>query len=680
MTVQEAIALISADATLYNAVVHGPASGAGSTVTLAVGVVVPTVAKAISDLTAAIIEGNANGYVAVCANDAARALLTPEQANQLLIQADTKAIYYASSTAMGAWVFHPVQNAANDAAAAVAAVAVLTSGLAAKMASADFVGGAATGVVRTATRLQATVDFIVANTNSSLHTVAVEDGTAIVTPLLQNNRVVDLVDGLAGRTSLSNTTRRCFGKGSNFAFVNTPRRLAVWGKQAKPGVLGCGIVGTTSHFSRAVIALQQPDRASPNFTVDGTFTAAGQITQVISQGAVTLVRTADGQVLASGAANEGVKAIFGSGVDKLQSAFMPIFFDNSGVNQPIVMMDMQDSTTGDNGTAIFGDNLDNVWLLAKNPSNAGYGNALSGAINTPVKLNPGFPSWSGKLLQKIRCDCVGNIDVLFTNGELWAGGGSNATGHLGTGGTGSVLNPIQILTGVSDFDISGQEAGTTLALWVLQGTTLKGAGYNANGQLGQVSGPTTNKTSFVTVDTDVNLVRIGGTDNVTVIYRKTSGTYYGLGRNTDGQFGQAASGTVNSAPVTLTNLTTIITDNGGLVDLCLSGFNGKISVCAVCVNGHAFCAGNNTDGVLANGTTVASNTFQRVLWGRRDAVEKIVDVCSALTPSSGPAFTWRTNQGRVLQAGPADGGFATGVNPVESYNLLVATPVQFGTL
>jgi alpha-tubulin suppressor-like RCC1 family protein len=214
----------------------------------------------------------------------------------------------------------------------------------------------------------------------------------------------------------------------------------------------------------------------------------------------------------------------------------------------------------------------------------------------------------------------------------------------------------------------------------LQGTTLKAAGYNANGQLGQATGPTSNKTSFVTVDTDVDLVRIGGTDNVTVIYRKTGGTYYGLGRNTDGQFGQGASATTNSAPVTLVNLTTIIADNGGLTDLCLSGYNGKISVCVVCNNGQAFCAGNNTDGVLANGTTVASNTFQRVLWGRRDAMEKIVEVSSALTPSSGPAFTWRTNQGRVLQAGPADGGFATGFSPVDAYNLLVATPVQFGTL
>lgn len=681
MTVQEVIALLNADALLYNAIVHGPVAGAGSTVDLGGGIIVPTIAKAISDLTADIIAGNANGYVATWADNAARALKVPEQINQIGIQADTKAIYYANGLAMGNWVFHPVQNTAADAAAAVAAVGVLTASLAGKMAIADYVGGAAAGIVRTATRLALVADFIAANANSSQHALVIENGVLSALPLLQNNRCTSLIDGAADHTTLANTSRRCFGVGTNFAFVNAPKRLISWGAQIKGGILGSGIAGTQSYHTRATIAVQQPDRALPGFDPAALYTAVGQVVQVISQGAVTVALTADGIVMACGMNGVGVKALFGSGVDKLQVLFMPIYFNNGGANQPIVMMDVQDSTTGNNGTAVFGDDLDNVWLLTNNPANAGYGNGLAGAINTPVKLNPGFPSWAGKLLKKIRCDCTGNIYILFTNGELWAGGGSNATGQLGTGSTAAVLNPLQILTDVDDFDVSGQEAGTTLALWVLQDDVLKGAGYNANGQLGQVAGPTANKTSFVTVATGVDLVRIGGTDNVTVIYRDTLGTFHGLGRNTDGQFGEGTSGNTNNVAVVLANLTLIVADNGGLVDLCLSGFNGKIAACVVCANGKAFACGNNTDGVLANGTEAATNTWGEVLWSPREqSGEKIVDVSSAFSTSSGPAFTWRTNHGRVLQAGPADKGFSTGVTPQSVYNQRVASPVQIGTV
>lgn len=682
MTITEAIALINADTNLHHAIVHGPASGTGSTVDLGGSITVPTIAKAISDLTAAIIAGNANGYVAVCANAAARALLVPEQVNQLLIQADTKAIYYASSTSMGAWVFHPVQDAANDAATAVAAVASLTSSLAGKMSGTDYVGGSATGVVRTTERWKLVLDFLTDNAHSSPHTLVVENGTTAIRPLLQNHRAVDIVDGENYHTAIANTSRRCFGVGTNFAFVGSPRRLVSWGAQTKGGILASGIVGSQSFHARSTIAVQQPDRELPDFDPDTLYTDEGQVVQVISQGAVTVARTADGLILVAGANASGVKAIFGSGVDKLQSVFMPIYFNNSGSNQPIVAMDVQDSTIGTtNATAVFADNLDNVWLLTNNPSNAGYGNSLSGAINTPVKLNPGFGSWAGKLVQKIRCDCTGNIYVLFTDGTLWAGGGSNATGHLGTGSTGAVLNPIQIETDVDDFEVSGQEAGTTLSLWILRGTTLLGAGYNANGQLGQSSGPTANKTSFVTVDTDVEFVRLGGTDNVTVIYRKEDGSYWGLGRNTDGQFGTGATATINSAPVELVDLRALVEANDDLLDLCVSGFNGKIAVCALCNNGKAFTAGNNTDGVLANGTTAATHTWKQVLWSPREQTgEKLVDVCSAFGPSSGPAFTWRTSHGRILQAGPADKGFSTGVTPPSTYNTLIASPVQFGTV
>jgi hypothetical protein len=175
-------------------------------------------------------------------------------------------------------------------------------------------------------------------------------------------------------------------------------------------------------------------------------------------------------------------------------------------------------------------------------------------------------------------------------------------------------------------------------------------------------------------------VRLGGTDNVTVFYLDDVGTWRGLGRNVDGTFGENASATTNNVPVVLAELANIISDNGGLVDICISGINGKHAACVVCTNGKAFSAGNNTDGILGCGNTAAQDEWQEVLWSPRDATEKIVDVSSALGPNSGPAFTWRTNHGRILQAGPADKGFATGVTPQAIHNQPIASPVQFGTL
>src|SRR5687768_10538304 len=92
--IQAAIDLLETDTELLHDIVHGPSSGAGSTVATESGAV-PTVAKCIADIAVAIITGYAAGFVAVAANAAARALVTPAQLSQLLIQTDTKAIYYS---------------------------------------------------------------------------------------------------------------------------------------------------------------------------------------------------------------------------------------------------------------------------------------------------------------------------------------------------------------------------------------------------------------------------------------------------------------------------------------------------------------------------------------------------------------------------------------------------------
>jgi alpha-tubulin suppressor-like RCC1 family protein len=685
-TSAEQIATATAQLTIDSGKLHDIIHGAANATVPTDGGPVPTIANILQSIAAQIVAGYNAGYVVIVDNDAARALAVPAQLTQLLIQRDTKSIYYANGLAAGNWTIHPFQAAADNVAAALAAVNDAIDAMGDRMAAEDYVGNAAVGVVRTAERLKVLVDFIAASPNSAVNFLGVENGAMQVFPLLTQNRAVDIIDGKARHTQLANTSRRAQGIGVNFAFVNTPRRLVSWGAQGAigAGILGSGMTGTQSFHVRPVLARQQPDRNLPDFDQNSIYTTNGNITKIASQNSSTTCLTADGLVLVSGMAGQGVKALFGSGVDKTQLVLMPIYFNDGGANKPIRLFDVQDSTTVKAATGIYVDTSEGVWLLTSNPNAAGYGNGLVGAQNIPVKLNAGYPAWNGKIVKKVRCDVTGNVYILFTDGNLYAGGGSNTTGQLNTGGTGKLLNPAQIANGVDDFEVAGQEYDTVLTLFVLQGTTLKGCGFNAAGQLGQTTGTVAqnkaNKLSFVTIAENVDLVRIGGTDNTTVIYRKTDGTWFGVGLNTEGCFGQGASAVVNYIAVQLTNLQDLIANNGGFVNLVISGYNSKHSSCVVCSNGKAFACGNNTDGCLANGTLVATNAWNEVLWSPRDGAEKIVDVSSAVGPSGGPAFTWLTNHGRLLMAGSSSYGFVTGLQPAVAYNVLVASPVQLGTV
>lgn len=674
--IELAITKLTTDSNLLHNIVHG---GVGSSV-VTEGGTVPSVAKAINDLSAQIILGYAAGFVATAANNAARLNTVPAQVGQLLIQLDTKDIYYSTSLVTGAWTLHPVQNSAADAAAALAGLTTLTTVVNGKMTIADYVGGLAAGVVRTSERVESLITILTAKPDIARHVYGIEKDTIVVAPMLANAITVDLPDGLNNLSDVSNTSRRNQAPGTGFAIVNSPKRLVSWGNQVKAGILGTAMTTLLSYRPRFVLSQQQPDRNLPGFDPTTLYATAGQVEQVVSQGSITMIRTQAGLILAAGAITSGVKALFGSGVDKSQLTFMPIYFNDGGTNRPIRLFDIADpigNTT--DSTGIFVDDTEGVWLLTSNPTAAGYGNGLVGAQNVPVKLNAGFPSWAGKIVKKVRCDASGGIYVLFTNGELWAGGGNNSTGLLGTGSTSNVLNPLQIATTVDDFDISG-DTSASLALWILQGTTLKGAGYNANGQLAQSTNPTTNRSSFVTVASNVELVRIGGTDNVSVYWMDNTGAWRGAGRGTDGNFGQGGTVTTNSTPVLLSNLTLTISDNGGLVSFVVSGVAGKHAACVVCGNGQAFTAGNNTDGALANGAAVNASTWQRVLWTPLDKWEKIVDVSSGVGANSGPSFMFKTSYGRLLMSGSTKFGYASGNSAIADHTLLTATPVDFNAL
>lgn len=128
--IQAGIATLTELATKWSAILNGTAL---ETVETDNGDL-PTLAKLISDLSTQITTGFEAGFVVVVADAAARASATPAQAFQLLIQGDTKALYYAPNTTTGSWTIHPLMATLTDA----AAISALTTTVNGKMASATY--------------------------------------------------------------------------------------------------------------------------------------------------------------------------------------------------------------------------------------------------------------------------------------------------------------------------------------------------------------------------------------------------------------------------------------------------------------------------------------------------------------------------------------------------------------
>lgn len=719
---QAAINQIIADAALYHSVMHG---GITQSVTTEGGPV-RSVAKAISDIQAQIQTGFSAGYVQVVANETERASTTPAQIGQLLFQRSDQGLFYAAGTTAASWTPHPLYTTQEAAQEAIEDVAAFADDLADRMETADYTGSG-TGVVNRAAHLQEALTLMndTAHPSYARRVYGIEnngpgytEGMLLAGILNPAHKLVDGVDQRSVETvNVTNTSRKCQAKGTNFALLGAPRRLVAWGAQTSPGILGVGISGSFTHLPRAVLSMNQnaagAQYPAADWDSNAINTPDGVIEEICSQNGVTLIRTLDGKVLVAGGIGLGIDPLFGSGIDKTQAVFMPILFNpGDNTSRTIVMMDAVDdlatTATVKNATGIFVDDNDELWILGTNPKKWNYNSSYIGpdnsatnlpAIKTPKRL---VHTLAGNPVPgKIRCDISGNVYVLFnhSNGTrtLWAGGGSNTSGHLARGDTQATRPTTLSAPGtdanvvIQDFEVSGHSSPAELALWVLKGGVLYAAGYNGYGQFGKalLSGAvdTASKSSWVNVtptNKTCNLVRLGGTAAVTVIYRLTDngGTYYGLGYNTDGCLGEADNTQKVFQPKVLNNLKALLGEdaNGDLVDICISGYNNKHATCVVCANGKAFTAGNNTDGCLANGTTTGSNTWQEVLWSPIDPYEKIIDVSSVVAPSGGPGFTWRTNYGRVLQAGPTASGFATGVASATPYTVLTANPVQLNVI
>jgi hypothetical protein len=649
MNLEEAVNQWKADQALYHTVIHGDAA---TTVATESGAV-PSVAKAIADLSATITAAFSSGFVARAANAAARNTLGPTQIGQLLIQLDTHDLYYATGVTVGAWALHPVQSALAAATAASASAAAVQASLNAKVDRQDIIGGAWTAAVFTTQNVEAARTFAQNYPDAHTHELAVVNGNFGMTPRLSNRRCTGLVNGIANRTQLFNTSRGMTTIGSLGAFFGNPKVMRLWGFQTHIGVLGIGNTSWNNGAPRAeqMLAAYQSDRQVPNFQPSGILTTAGQVEFATFQDTVTMVRTADGYVLTAGEGTGAGRVLIGAGVSKNQATFCPLYFPYGGSNRPIRMFDAHNMRNQSvNAAAIFVDDQEGVWITTTNPLGSTYGAGITGRQDIPKRLNEFYPGWNGKVVRKVRVDCSTGIYILFTDGSLWAGGGSNSTGLLGTGNTANIGTLIQVASGVSDFDISGSNYGS-MNLFILQGTTLKGAGYNYHGQLG--SGSSTSSSTFLTIAADVNLIRLGGNEYTLLFYRKANGDWFATGRNYNGSFGNGGRTDINVNPIAISQLRTLC-ENFGFADLVIATSNNGSFLdasCLLCQNGTAYVCGTNYEYLGTGVTTDYLLSWTQVVYAPLDKWEKLVEVAPTCSPSNGPSFIYRTNYGRLLMAG-----------------------------
>lgn len=653
-------------AIIYALVNGGPTD----TVTVDSGVL-PSVAKKINDLGAAITTAFASGFIIIVPNAAGRAAAQAGQIGQMLWQKDTNLLYIANTTTVGDFSLHPLQTAISAPGAAVAALTTVVSSIQTWMALVDSNND---GVVTLAVDLQPITtaanppaDKIVVYAKNPLGTTGAQ---TITVP-----RFYELFGSLPSTLQVGSANAlinpcRWHTQQSALSAITLSGRAAFWGVQNVAGSFGRGVASTgINMMAQAAIIQNNTNRPLPSFNPMGA-----KVVKILTGSQCSAMLMADGTICMAGPATTNVWDVFGSNSATAQNVFRTVFFNASGVNQAMTDFDMEGSTGGSAYSSMVSlDTSGGVWLLTSNQYTLAYSNSITGAIRVPLLLNTGVTGWSGKTAVKVRTDYSGSVFVLLNDGSLWAASGYNATGYLGLGSTSTLSNFTQINTGVTDFEIAGTYSGDYRALYVLIGTTLKGAGYNAQGQLG--TGGTTNQSSFVTICTSVSRMRVAGDSTHTVILQKTDGTFWGCGCNTSGQLGTGA--TTNITTITsLTGLNTIVSAHGSPLAFCTSDIAGFGASAVVTPDGQGFTTGKNNYGQLGVGDTTDRSAWTQVMWTPISSDETLTGVEPSPVVSY-PGFVWITSKGRILVAGYDQlTGVTSGIPGTLNANSTVLTPIR----
>jgi alpha-tubulin suppressor-like RCC1 family protein len=216
-----------------------------------------------------------------------------------------------------------------------------------------------------------------------------------------------------------------------------------------------------------------------------------------------------------------------------------------------------------------------------------YARAFPGAATSSVQVNI-----SGiKTMAAAKTNGSEFSVFVKSDGTAWATG-YNYEGELGTGTTGSTINPVQVLTGVEKVAV-----GEQLSLFLKADGTVWSTGENSNGQLG--SGDVSNALSPKQVLSGMAGIAAGGFSS---LFLTQGGLVFGAGQNWAGNHG---NGTWESDTI----------PSQAFISACTAISAGEEHSLFRKSDGTAWSTGSNFNGELGNGSTKNDSIPKQVLTG-----------------------------------------------------------------
>ena len=307
----------------------------------------------------------------------------------------------------------------------------------------------------------------------------------------------------------------------------------------------------------------------------------------------------------------------------------------------------------------------NVWCWGAN-ADGQLGDGTTSASTVPVRA-----SATGGLRDKIVLgitagrahSCALAFDLDSFSAYCW---GANNEGQLGDGGLSSRSRPVEVAN-----DVIGIAAGAEHTCALTADMTVSCWGRNNAGQLGFDTGGAAEPTPQEVPGLS-DIVTISANDNNTCAV-DVDGKAYCWGSDTHGQLGDGggASGTPSASPqaVVMTGVT--------------NGFSrisvGRRHVCGLDASlveyGRAWCWGDDTDGQLGNGATVADFSRPAPVAGNRTFVSINAGGDSACaTGVGGKGYCWGANADGQLGTGDRIGH--TLPTAVDQSHVQVSNPVR----
>ncbi|MCP4108172.1 MAG: choice-of-anchor D domain-containing protein [Desulfobacteraceae bacterium] len=217
-----------------------------------------------------------------------------------------------------------------------------------------------------------------------------------------------------------------------------------------------------------------------------------------------------------------------------------------------------------------------VWAWGRN-TNGQLGDGTNENRNTPVQVPD--------LDRIIAVACGENHAVALRNDNtVWAWG-SNLYGQLGDGTTNDRNTPVQV-PGLDS--VVAVACGDNHTIALRSDGTILAWGYNNHGQIGD--GTTLDKNTPIQVSSIDEFKSIAAGGNHTLAIKKSDGTVWAWGMNTEGQLGDGTN-TDKNTPVQVSNL--------GNVSTVVGGNNHTV---ALREDGAVWTWGRNNEGQLGDGT------------------------------------------------------------------------------